>query len=75
LFDVYDRRRCEVIAQTDCKTKAVDMGKRSLNTAFPSRRLEDIVIRRTIEPPIRISMLPGYLAPKTPFKKTNKQRK
>jgi len=75
LFEVYDKRRCEVIAQTDCKTKAVEMGKKSLMMAFPSRRLEDIVIRKSIEPPISVSRLPGYLDPKKSPRKKRSRRK
>jgi hypothetical protein len=75
LFEVYDKRRCEVIAQTDCKTKAVEMGKKSLMMAFPSRRLEDIVIRKSIEPPISVSRLPGYLDPNKPPRKKRSRRK
>ena len=74
MFEVYDKRRGEVIAQTDCKTKAVEMGKKSLMMAFPSRRLEDIVIRKSLEPPLRISRLPGYLDPNASKKKTRKRR-
>jgi|TARA_B100000073_G_C23660757_1_gene544462 hypothetical protein len=75
VFEVYDKRRCEVIAQTDCKTKAVELGKKSLMMAFPSRRLEDIVIRKSIEPPISVSRLPGFLDPNAPQRKRKPRRK
>ena len=64
MFELYDKRRCEVLGCTETKADAVEMGKKALTMSWPSRRLEDLVIRPTVEPPIRSSVLPGFLPKK-----------
>lgn len=64
MFELYDKRRCEVLGCTETKADAVEMGKKALTMSWPSRRLEDLVIRPTVEPPIRSTVLPGFLPQK-----------
>ncbi|OUV76393.1 MAG: hypothetical protein CBC91_06345 [Rickettsiales bacterium TMED131] len=60
MFEVYDKRRCEVLGQTRTKAEAVQMGAKALEFSWPSRRIGDLVIRQAQEPPVKTTLLPGF---------------
>lgn len=53
MFEVFDRRRGEVVGMSDTKRMAVMLGIKSL-TAVPRRSVEDLVVRVQKHPPVRI---------------------
>lgn len=60
MFEVYDKRRCEVIGQALHKTTAIEIGRQALMARAPSRRIYDLVVRKCFEPPVKTSLLPGF---------------
>lgn len=53
MFEVFDRKRGEVVGISDTKKMAITLGIKSL-TAMPRRSVEDLVVRVQKQAPVRI---------------------